>query len=125
MQQPKPMQPINLLDKLGQFSDTWSPRIVAALNGQLVKLAKLKGEFVWHAHENEDELFYVVQGELIMRLRDREVPLKAGDLFVVPRGVEHSPSSPRGASVMLFEPEQTRHTGNAVHERTVHEQAWI
>ncbi len=119
------MEAINLADKLAQFSDTWSPRIIAALNGQLVKLAKLEGEFVWHAHADEDELFYIVEGELVMRLRDREVPLKAGDLFVVPRGVEHSPYAPKGASVMLFEPAATKHTGQIVHERTVHEQTWI
>lgn len=119
------MEAINLVDKLGQFSDTWSPRIIAALNGQLVKLAKLEGEFVWHAHADEDELFYIVEGELVMRLRDREVPLKAGDMFVVPRGVEHCPYAPKGASVLLFEPEKTRHTGQVEHERTVHDQAWI
>ena len=119
------MNAIRLADKLDSFSDTWSPRIIAELNGQHVKLAKLEGEFVWHAHANEDELFYVIEGELIMQLRDRDVTLKAGDLFVVPRGVEHSPYAPKGASVMLFEPAQTKHTGGVEHERTVHDQPWI
>lgn len=119
------MNAINLADKLSRFHDTWSPRIIAELNGQQVKLAKLQGEFVWHAHDDEDELFYVVEGELIMKLRDREIPLKAGDVFVVPRGVEHSPYAPSGASVMLFEPASTKHTGGVEHELTKHEQPWI
>lgn len=119
------MNAIRLADKLELFSDTWSPRIIAELNGQQVKLAKLEGEFVWHAHADEDELFYVIEGELIMRLRDRDVTLQAGDLFVVPRGVEHSPYAPKGASVMLFEPARTKHTGGVEDERTVHDQPWI
>mgnify|MGYP001791345566 CR=1 FL=1 len=119
------MNAISLRDKLGEFDETWSPRIIAELNGQHVKLAKLEGEFVWHAHADEDELFYVVEGELIMKLRDREVPLKAGDVFVVPRGVEHCPFAPTGASVMLFEPASTKHTGEVEHERTVHDQPRI
>ena len=119
------MNAISLRDKLNEFNETWSPRIIAELNGQHVKLAKLEGEFVWHAHTDEDELFYVVEGELVMRLRDRDVPLKTGDVFVVPRGVEHCPSAPNGASVMLFEPASTKHTGEIEHERTVHNQPRI
>ena len=119
------MQAINLADKLSRFHDTWSPRIIAELNGQQVKLAKLKGEFVWHTHEDEDELFYVIEGELIMQLRDGDVTLRSGDVFVVPRGVEHSPYAPNGAAVMLFEPAGTKHTGAVEHELTKHEQPWI
>lgn len=115
------MQAINVAEKLGQFTETWSPRIIAELNGQHVKLAKLQGEFVWHAHDEQDEMFYVIEGEFIMKLRDREVALKAGDMFVVPRGVEHCPYAPHAASVMLFEPAETRHTGNVQHELTKHE----
>lgn len=119
------MNAINIKDKLAQFSQTWSPHIIAELNGQHVKLAKLEGEFVWHDHAEEDELFYVIEGELVMRLRDREVKLSAGELFVVPRGVEHSPYAPNGASVMLFEPAATRHTGAVEHELTKHDQPRI
>ncbi len=119
------MHAISLMKKLGEFDETWSPRIIAELNGQQVKLAKLEGEFVWHAHADEDELFYVVEGELIMKLRDRDVALHAGEIFVVPRGVEHCPYAPRGASVMLFEPASTKHTGEVEHERTVHDQPHI
>jgi len=103
---------ISLRDKLARFTQTWTPHIIAELNGQQVKLARLRGELVWHAHAHEDELFYVIEGELTIRLRDREVLLRPGELFVVPRGVEHCPSAPNGAAVMLFEPASTRHTGD-------------
>ncbi|MEM9066026.1 MAG: cupin domain-containing protein [Planctomycetota bacterium] len=113
-------QPINLASKLASFRETWTPKIIAELNGQHVKLAKLEGQFVWHDHANEDELFLVLEGELTMQMRDREVKLAAGDLYVVPRGVEHNPvAGAEGCSVLLFEPAQTRHTGSVEHERTV------
>lgn len=112
--------PINLTAKLASFSDTWSPRIIAELNGQQVKLAKLEGQFVWHDHADEDELFLVLEGSLTMQLRDGEVELRVGDLYVVPRGVEHNPvAGPDGCSVLLFEPAQTKHTGDVEHERSV------
>jgi len=112
--------PINLAAKLASFSDTWSPRIVAELNGQHVKLAKLEGELVWHDHAGEDELFLVLEGSLTMQLRDGEVALGVGDMYIVPRGVEHNPvAGPDGCSVLLFEPAQTKHTGDVEHERTV------
>jgi mannose-6-phosphate isomerase-like protein (cupin superfamily) len=110
---------INLTEMFERFDETWSPRIVGELNGQHVKLAKLKGEFVWHSHENEDELFYVVRGHLTMRLRDRTVELDEGDLFIVPRGVEHLPVAEQECHVMLFEPASTLNTGNVRGERTV------
>ncbi len=112
---------INLKDKFSQFEERWSPKIVAELNGQMVKLAKLQGEFVWHHHENEDELFLVVQGRLLMRLRDRDIWLEEGELIVIPAGVEHQPVAPEEVHVLLFEPAATLNTGNVQSERTVRE----
>jgi len=116
---------INIAEKLGLFQDEWSPHIIAALNGQLVKLAKLKGELTWHSHAEEDELFLVLEGSLVIQLRDREVHLEKGEMFIVPQGVEHNPMSPRGASVLLFEPKGTKHTGEVILDRTVLRQEWI
>ncbi len=110
---------INLDEKLATFSGHWSPKIVAELNGQHVKLAKIKGEFVWHHHEHEDELFYVVRGSFRMEFRDRTVELRAGDMLVVPRGVEHRPVADEECHLMLFEPASTVNTGSAGGERTV------
>ncbi len=116
---------VNLKDKLGLFAETWTPKIIGELNGQQVKLAKLKDEFMWHSHELEDELFLVLDGELTIQMRDREVHLKAGEMYIVPRGVEHNPVAGSGASVLLFEPAQTKHTGKHITERTVVDQEWI
>jgi mannose-6-phosphate isomerase-like protein (cupin superfamily) len=112
-------QRINLREKLASFRDLWSPRIVGELNGQHVKLAKLRGEFVWHHHADEDELFLVLKGRLTIRLRDRDVRLEEGELFIVPRGVEHLPVAEGEAHVLLFEPASTVNTGNVRGERTV------
>lgn len=109
---------INLQAAFDSFSDHWNPRLAAELNGQHVRLAKLKGEFVWHAHENEDELFLVVRGGLTLKLRDRDIRLSEGEFFVVPRGVEHLPVADEEAWVMLFEPAETVNTGNPRSERT-------
>lgn len=112
--------PVRLADAFASFSDTWSPRVAAELNGQHVKLAKLEGPFDWHQHPDADELFLVFEGRLTLRLRDREVHLGPGELFVVPAGVEHQPVVPEGvASVVLFEPAGTRNTGDRVTARTV------
>ena len=113
------MEKINLGEKFKLFDDYWSPKIAAELNGQQVKLVKLKGEFVWHCHEVEDELFLVVMGRLLIRFRDREVWLGAGELIVIPAGVEHLPVAPEEAHVLLFEPASTLNTGDAGGERTV------
>lgn len=111
---------IDLGDKLASFAETWSPRIVAELNGQQVKLAKLDGEFVWHRHEAEDELFLVVAGRLRMRFRGGEAVLGPGQMIVVPRGVEHLPVADDGeCHVLLFEPASTLNTGDVRNERTV------
>jgi mannose-6-phosphate isomerase-like protein (cupin superfamily) len=116
---------INIESKLGKFNETWTPKIIGELNGQQVKLAKLRGELMWHAHKNEDELFLVIDGELTIQMRDCEVHLKQGEMFIVPRGVEHNPVASEGASVLLFEPAQTKHTGEHITERTVTKQKWI
>jgi len=112
------MDKFNLDEKLGRFQDTWNPRVVAELNGQFVKLVKLQGPFVWHAHEREDEMFLVLHGRMRMELRDRTIELGEGDAFVVPRGVEHRPVAEEQASVLLFEPATTRNTGDVREERT-------
>lgn len=106
------MEKVNLAEKFGLFDDLWSPKIVGELNGQHVKLAKLEGEFVWHHHDDEDELFLVVKGQLIMKLRDRDIVLNEGEFLIVPRGVEHMPVAPEAVSVLLFEPKGTLNTGN-------------
>ena len=106
------MKKIVIKDKLGMISRHWHPAIVAELNGQEVKLAKLSGEFVWHSHENEDELFMVISGELDIEFRDHTVTLGPGEMLVVPRGVEHRPVAKEEVSVLLFEPAGTVNTGN-------------
>lgn len=112
------MDKINIAEKLSLFSDHWNPRVVASLNGQHVRLAKLQGEFVWHSHQQEDELFYVLSGELRMEFRDRVVTLQPGEMIVVPRGVEHRPVAIQEVAIMLFEPAETVNTGNTQGELT-------
>jgi mannose-6-phosphate isomerase-like protein (cupin superfamily) len=110
---------VNMRDKLARFSEHWKPKIVGELNGQQVKLVKFLGEFIWHHHDNEDELFLVVDGRFRMEFRDRNVWLEAGEFLVVPRGVEHRPVAEEEVSVLLFEPASTLNTGNVRSERTV------
>ena len=110
---------VNLVEKFTQFSDHWNPKIVGELNGQHVKAVKLKGEFVWHHHKNEDELFLVTKGTLTMRLRDQEIVIEPGEFLIVPRGVEHQPYAPDEVHIVLFEPASTLNTGNVRNERTV------
>ena len=112
------IEKIALIEKLAQFDEHWAPRIVAELNGQHVKLAKLRGEFLWHHHEAEDELFLVLSGRLRMQFRDGEVTLEPGEVIVVPRGVEHRPVADEEVHVLLFEPASTLNTGNVRNERT-------
>ena len=112
---------VNIKEKLARFDKHWSPKIVGELNGQHVKLAKFLGEFVWHHHDDEDEMFLVVDGRFRMEFRDREVWIEEGEFIVVPRGVEHRPVAEEGASVMLFEPASTLNTGNVRDEMTVTE----
>jgi mannose-6-phosphate isomerase-like protein (cupin superfamily) len=112
-------EPVNLAEKLARIQDFWNPRIVGELNGQHVKLAKVKGEFVWHFHQNEDELFLVLDGTLRLQLRDGEVILGPGEMYIVPRGVEHRPVAEDEVHLMMFEPASTLNTGNIKNEKTV------
>jgi GrpB-like predicted nucleotidyltransferase (UPF0157 family)/mannose-6-phosphate isomerase-like protein (cupin superfamily) len=116
-----PMEKVNLREKLSRFSEFWSPKIVGELNGQLVKLVKFTGEFVWHHHDHEDEMFLVVQGRFRMEFRDRHVWLEEGEFLIVPCGVEHRPVAEQEAHVLLFEPASTLNTGNVRNERTLAE----
>lgn len=119
------MEKINLAGKFAAFSEQWRPMIVAELNGQYVKLARLQGEFVWHHHEQEDELFLVVEGRLTIQFRDGNVELAPGEMIVVPAGVEHKPVAAAEALVLLLEPKSTSNTGNVRSERTVEQLDWI
>ena len=111
---------VNLSKKLDSFQETWVPKVVGELNGQYVKVVKFENEYVWHHHDNEDEMFLVLDGLMELHLRDQVVTLSNGEFFVVPRGVEHKPVVPEGvASVLLFEPKSTRNTGNVDHAYTI------
>ncbi len=118
------MEKVNLASKFGLFQEYWSPKIVGELNDSYLKLAKLKGEFVWHHHEAEDELFLVVKGRLVIKLRDRDISLDEGEFVIIPRGVEHCPVAEEEVHVLLLEPKSTVNTGNVQNERTAGEQ-WI
>ena len=113
------MEKVSLAAKFGLFDAYWTPKIVADLNDSYVKVAKLKGEWMWHRHEQEDERFLVVKGRLLLKLRDQDVWLEPGELFVVPRGVEHLPIADEDTHVVLVEPKSTAHTGDIVDDRTV------
>jgi mannose-6-phosphate isomerase-like protein (cupin superfamily) len=118
------MEKVNLAEKLGLFREYWSPRIVGRVNDSFVKLAKLKGEFTWHLHEAEDELFLVLRGTLLVKLRDRDIRLEEGEFVVIPRGIEHLPIAEEEARVLLIEPRTTVNTGDVRNERTARDQ-WI
>ena len=113
------MEKVNLAEKLSLFQDYWSPKIVGEMNEYYVKLVKFKGEFVWHHHETEDELFLVVKGELLIKFRDSEVLVRQGEFLVVPKGVEHLPIAEQQVHVVVIEPKSTLNTGNVADERTV------
>lgn len=113
------MEIVNVAEKFDRFSDYWSPKIVAELNDSYLKLAKLKGEFVWHHHEREDELFFVVRGRLLIKMRDGEVRIGPGEFVVIPRGVDHMPVAEDEVHVILIEPKTTLNTGNVQSEKTV------
>ena len=112
---------VNLAELFGRFQDHWSPKVVGTVNDSLVKLVKLKGEFVWHHHEREDELFLVVKGKLRLKLRDKDLVLGPGEFAIIPHGVEHLPVAEEETHVLLFEPTSTLNTGNVRNERTVPE----
>jgi mannose-6-phosphate isomerase-like protein (cupin superfamily) len=125
MKLPEIMERINLSEKFRKFQDYWSPKILAEFNGSYVKIAKLKGEFVWHHHADEDELFMVIKGHLLIKLRDAEVRLGEGEFAIVPRGVEHLPIAEEEVHVLLIEPKSTLNTGNLVDNRTIANPEWI
>ncbi|HEV2580107.1 MAG TPA: cupin domain-containing protein [Ktedonobacteraceae bacterium] len=113
------IEKITLADKFNRFSDHWKPKIAGELNDSYIKLVKLQGEFVWHHHENEDELFLVIKGKLVIKLRDQDVTLEEGEFVIIPKGVEHCPVAAEEAHVLLLEPKTTLNTGNVANERTV------
>ena len=113
------MDKVNVAEKLARVTEHWSPKIVGELNGQQVKVVKFKGPFLWHHHEHEDEMFYVVKGRFRMEFRDRAVDLAVGEFLIVPHGVEHRPVADQEVEVVLFEPASTLNTGNVRNERTL------
>jgi len=115
------MDKVNLAEKFAMFSEHWSPKVVGELNGQQVKLVKFQGDFVWHKHDVEDEMFFVVRGRFRMEFRDRHVWIEEGEFLIVPHGVEHRPIAETEVEVMLFEPASTLNTGDVVNDRTVKE----
>ena len=118
-------QPIDLKEKLARFTELWSPKIIAQMNDYHFKLAKVQGEFIWHDHPETDEVFLVIAGELKIDFRDGRVTLKAGEMYVVPKGVEHKPSAEGECHILLIEPAGTMNTGNVVDERTAPNPTWI
>ena len=119
------MEKVNLADKFSLFHDYWHPRIAGELNDSHIKLVKLRGEFVWHHHEAEDELFLVVKGKLLIKLQDRDIWLDEGEFVVIPRGVEHLPVAEQEVHVLLLEPKSTLNTGNVQNDKTVADLEWI
>lgn len=119
------MDKVNLAEKFARITEPWQPRIAAQLNGQLVKLGKFNGEFVWHKHPDEDELFLAIKGRFRMDFRDRSVWIETGEFIVVPRGVEHRPAAEAEAEVLLFEPATTLNTGDVRNEMTMDKLEWI
>lgn len=110
---------VNIKEKFSLINEYWSPKIIGELNGQQVKAAKLKGEFIWHFHENEDELFWVIKGTLLMKMRNGDVLINEGEFFIVPKGVEHLPVAQEECHIVLLEPASTLNTGNIQNERTL------
>ncbi len=116
---------INIADKFSQFTDLWSPKVIARMNDYHFKLARIQGEFIWHSHPDTDEVFIVMQGEMTINFRDEKVDLKQGEILVVPKGVEHKPSAVGECQIMLIEPRGTINTGDAGGEMTAQDELWI
>lgn len=116
---------INILDKFTKFTDQWQPRVIASLNEYQFKIARIEGEFIWHDHPDTDEVFIIMKGQLQMHLRDQIVTLNEGDLYVVPRGVQHKPVAEQECWIMMVEPEGTKNTGEEGGERTADNDVWI
>jgi mannose-6-phosphate isomerase-like protein (cupin superfamily) len=119
------VEKVDIAQKFNLFQEHWSPKIVGELNNSYVKLAKIKGEFVWHHHEHEDELFLVVKGRLLIKFRERDVWLNEGEFLIIPKGVEHLPVAKEEVHILLLEPKSTVNTGNVQDERTVSGEQWI
>lgn len=113
------MSVINIKDKLNLFSEQWTPKKIGELNGQQLLLAKIEGEFIWHAHEKEDELFMIIKGSLIIEFRDKTIELNEREIYIIPKGVEHKPIAKEEVHVLLFEPLEIKHTGNVISDVTV------
>ncbi len=113
------MEKVNIYEKLNLFTEHWSPKIIGEVNDAYVKIAKLKGEFLWHAHENEDEMFYVLKGVLVIKFMDKDVELSEGEFIIIPKGIEHMPVAEDEVHVMLIEAKSTLNTGDVINERTV------
>ena len=113
------MNKINVVEKLNTITEYWSPRIAGELNGQQVKLVKFKGPFIWHKHENEDEMFFVVRGNFTMELREKNIDVNEGEFIIIPKGIEHRPVAKEEVHIMLFEPASTLNTGNVINEMTI------
>lgn len=113
------MDKVNIAEKFSKFQDQWNPKIVGELNGQEIRLARVKGDFIWHKHDDADEFFLVVEGQLTIDLRDREIVLDEGEFFIVPRGVEHKPFADHETLIMMFEPADTANTGDIDSDRTL------
>lgn len=119
------MEKINLTQKLALIKEHWSPKIIGEVNDVYIKLVKFQGDFIWHFHETEDELFFVVKGTMVMKLRNKDIELKEGEFIIIPKGVEHMPVSDEEVHLMLVEPKSTENTGNIQSERTVKDLDWI
>lgn len=119
------MKKVNIADKFSQFNDHWSPKIIGELNGQEVKIAKVKGEFVWHDHTHEDEMFLIIKGSLKIEFRDHTTILNEGEMLVIPRGIEHKPIAEEECHILLFEPSSTKHTGTTAHKLTQQKKAYL
>ncbi|MHA1984152.1 MAG: cupin domain-containing protein [Candidatus Hodarchaeales archaeon] len=119
------MESINIKDKFSLFKDYWSPKIIADLNDSQVKIAKIKGEFVWHTHEEEDELFLLIKGNFVIKLRDKDIKLKEGELVVIPKGIEHKPVAEEEAHILLIELKGTINTGEVTDGKTKIEEEYI
>ncbi|SHJ68353.1 cupin domain-containing protein [Propionispora hippei] len=113
------MEKVNIKEKLNLFNEYWSPRIIGEVNDSYVKIAKFKGDFIWHTHQKEDEMFYVLKGSLTIKFRDKAVLLQEGECIIIPRGIEHMPVADEEVYVMLIEPKATLNTGNIINDRTM------
>ena len=119
------LKPININDKLNKFSDLWSPRVIAEMNDYQFKLAKVKGEFVWHSHEETDETFIVLDGEMLIEFRDKKIKLNKGELYIVPKGIEHKPYAENECHIMLIEPKGIINTGEKSTKLTSKNDIWV